>query len=185
MGELAGEHSAPLVDPTITELPADCPNRVERAWTPLMVKAKNTAAVRVGRLLELRLSVGFRNVTFVTEIFAAMDAEIRRLPSDVPVVIAADWRRCRVMSSDASESLVANLSRYNTRVERSGAIASEDSPSAVLQFTRLIREAAHPDRRLFTDPEAMASWLGEVLAPDERRRLAEFLAESGDELKLP
>jgi hypothetical protein len=149
-----------------------------------MTRANNTAVVGVGRLLEVRIAVGFRSVAYVNEVFAAMDAEIRRLPSDVPVVIAADWRRCRVMSSDASESLVANLSRYNARVERSGAIASEDSPSAVLQFTRLIREAANPDRRLFTDSEAMASWLGEVLAPDERRRLAEFLAESVDEPKL-
>jgi hypothetical protein len=145
-----------------------------------MNRVKNTATLHVGRLLELRLAVGFRNVAFVSEIFATMDTEIQRLPASVRVVIAADWRRCRVMSSDASEALVANLARYNPRIERSGAVASEDSPSAVLQFTRLIRESGNPERRLFTNPHEMASWLGEVLAPDERRRLEEFLDESAD-----
>jgi hypothetical protein len=145
-----------------------------------MARVKNTAAIRVGRLLEIRLAVGFRNVVYVRQIFADMATEIEKLAPSVKVVVAADWRFCRVMSGDAGEALVHDLTRYNPRVERSGAIASEDSPSAVLQFTRLIRESANPDRRLFTDASAMAEWLGEVLAPNERRRLADFLEESVD-----
>jgi hypothetical protein len=150
-----------------------------------MIRVKNTATLNVGRLLELRLAVGFRSVAYVSEIFARMDEEIQQLPAAVRVVIAADWRRCRVMSSDASEALVANLARYNPRIERSGAVVSEDSPSAMLQFARLIREGANPDRRLFTNPHEMASWLGDVLAPDERRRLVEFLNESVDGFGSP
>jgi hypothetical protein len=145
-----------------------------------MSNVKNTAFIQVGRLLEIRISVGFRSAAYVTDHFADIDAELKRIPPSERIVIAADWRFCRVMSADAGEVLVSNLTHNNPRVERSAIMASPDSPSAVLQFTRLVRESANPDRRLFTDTDEMASWLGEVLAADERRRLAEFLAESVD-----
>ena len=59
-------------------------------------------------------------------------------------------------------------------------MASVNAPSAMLQFTRLVRESANHQRRLFTDAGEMALWLGEVHAPDERQRLAQFLDEAVD-----
>jgi hypothetical protein len=150
-----------------------------------MARATNTAAIEVGRLVEVRLSVGFRNVEFVSQIFADMDAAIEKLPASAKLVVAADWRFCRVMSSEAGEALVSNLARYNPRIERSAALASENSPSALLQFNRVVRSGANPDRRLFTDRAAMTSWLGEVLTSHERNRLVRFLDEPGDGFDSP
>ncbi|MGA2450799.1 MAG: hypothetical protein ABTD50_19205 [Polyangiaceae bacterium] len=140
----------------------------------------NTAIVNVGRLLEVRISLGFRSAAYVANHFADIDAELERNHRSDRIVIAADWRFCHVMSTDAGEALVASLTRHNPRIERSAIVASANSPSAMLQFARLIRESGNPRRRLFTDAGEMASWLGEVLAPDERQRLAQFLDESVD-----
>ena len=145
-----------------------------------MVCVGNTAIIRTGRLLEIRISLGFRNAAHVANHSADIDAEVRRIPPSERVVIAADWRFCQVMSAAASEALVSSLTHYNPRIERSAIVASANAPSAMLQFTRLVRESANPQRRLFTDAGEMVLWLGEVLAPDERQRLAQFLDESVD-----
>ena len=145
-----------------------------------MVSIGNTAIVNVGRLLEIRVSLGFRSSGYVANHFADIDAELERVPSSDRIVIAADWRFCHVMSTDAGEALVASLTRHNPRIERSGIVASANSPSAMLQFTRLIRESGNPRRKLFTDAGEMTLWSGEVLAPEERQRLAQFLDESVD-----
>jgi hypothetical protein len=145
-----------------------------------MVYVGNTAIVNVGRLLEIRISLGFRNAAFVANHFADIAAEVERIPLVDRIVIAADWRFCHVMSTDAGEALVASLTRHNPRIERSAIVASANSPSAMLQFSRLIRESGNPRRRLFTEAGEMVLWLGEVLAPEERQRLVQFLDESVD-----
>ena len=45
------------------------------------------------------------------------------------------------------------------------------------KIARMIREANHPDRKAFRDPKELLAWLGEVLTPLERARLAELLEE--------
>jgi hypothetical protein len=145
-----------------------------------MIGAVNTVVINVGRLLEVRIGAGYGGVTEVAELFADMARQIHRVPDSVRVVAATDWRACRLMSSDTADAIVANLVRNNVRIERSAGLASSDSPSAFLQFSRVIREGGNPERRLFTDPRSMISWLGEVLTADERRRLTEFLDRPED-----
>lgn len=62
----------------------------------------NTAAIRVGRLLEIRL-LSYQRVADVAAVFDAIGAELARVPSSTQIVTATDFRHCPVMSSDAAE----------------------------------------------------------------------------------
>lgn len=136
----------------------------------------NTAAIRVGRLLEIR-ALSYKSVAEVAALFKTIGGELARVPSSSPIVTVTDWRYCPVMASDAAEFALAGMTKNNARVLRSGALASRDSPIAVLQFLRLVRESRHDSRRLFFDEGELVSWLGEVLTDAEKVRLVEFLNE--------
>ncbi len=138
---------------------------------------ENTAAIHVGRLLELRIAAGYRTAADVEALFDAIDVALSKLPASTRVVIAADWRRCRLMSSKTVELVLRRMSRNNQRTDRSAVLASHDSPTAVMQFFRVVRESNHPNRRLFFDHQDMTAWLDEVLSPQESARLHEFLLE--------
>jgi hypothetical protein len=81
------------------------------------------------------------------------------------------------MESQASERVRERIMMNNARTERSAALASPESPVAVLQFVRLIRESQLPDRKMFYSPSEVVDWLKEVLTPAETERLQQFLAE--------
>ena len=135
----------------------------------------NRCANNVGRLVEIRADSGYRTAEDVDAIFAQIGRETAKLPLELRAVVVTDWRRCPVMSADASARIVPMITRTNPRTERSGAIVSRDSPIAVLQFTRIIIESKNPDRRLFYEPDKLTEWLGEVLNPAENARLRAFL----------
>jgi hypothetical protein len=147
-----------------------------------MFGAVNTVVINVGRLLEVRIGAGYAGASEVADLFAEMARLIHRLPDSVRAVAVTDWRACRLMSSEAAEAIVTHLVRNNPHIERSAGLASTDSPSAHLQFSRVIRETGNPDRRLFTDARMLEQWLGEVLSADERRRLSAFLERSEEAL---
>jgi hypothetical protein len=136
----------------------------------------NTAAIRVGRLLEIR-ALSYRSVGDVTALFKTIGAELARVPSSTQIVTVTDWRYCPVMASEAAEYALAGMTKNNARVLRSGALASRDSPIAVLQFLRLVRESRLDTRRLFFDEDELTRWLGEALNDAEKARLIEFLHE--------
>jgi hypothetical protein len=137
----------------------------------------NTVAIVQGRLLEIRTDAGYRSLQDVEQVTRAIQRESMKVPLNVRVVTVVDWRCCPVMSDDASARLLEHMRTSNPRVERSAALTSQKSSIAVLQFLRLVRESSHPDRRLFFEPEPLVQWLGEVLTPEELKRLREFLAE--------
>jgi hypothetical protein len=141
--------------------------------------AANTAAIHVGRLLEIRANAGYRNVEDVDLLFDIVDKEVAKLPPSVSIVTVADWRRLPIMSTAASDRLLERIARLNDRTERSSALATTEAPSAVLQFMRLIREAKLPDRKMFFDPDALVAWLKDTLTPLETQRLRQFLIENG------
>lgn len=136
----------------------------------------NTAAIRVGRLLEIR-ALSYKSAADVAALFKTIAGEMARVPSGMQIVTVTDWRHCPVMSSDAAEQALVAMTRNNPRVLRSGALASQESPIAVLQFLRLVRESRHESRRLFFDADELSRWLGEVLTDTEKARLTEFLHE--------
>ena len=135
----------------------------------------NTAVVTVGRLLEVRICAGYKSATDVDTLFNAIGAATQRIPMAQRVVVAADWRRCPIMSGEAAQQAVARLTRTNPRTERSAALVLKDSPAAMLQFTRLVREAHHPDRKLLYTTRDMMDWLSPLLSAAETARLKDFL----------
>lgn len=139
----------------------------------------NTVAIREGRLVEVRIGVGYRNEAEVDTMFEAIAAEVRkRPPGSGPLVTVADWRRCALLDERAADRLVKKIASNNPLLTRSAALLPTNSPVAALQFRRMLRETNFEDRRAFTDPAALISWLSEVLTPREQERLRAFLEES-------
>ena len=137
--------------------------------------SENTCELRVGRLLEIRLVKGYETVEDVEHMISMIRANVGKLPEDVRHVTVADWRRCKVLNKEAAARAVEMMRGSNPRTERSAVLHGDSSPTAVMQFLRLVREAENPQRRTFSDPQALLSWVGEVLSPDELRRAREFL----------
>jgi hypothetical protein len=137
----------------------------------------NSANIHIGRLLEIRIDTAYRTAADVDAMFARILAECKKCADDVRFAVVVDWRRCPIMSSEASERHLYWLTRRNPRVERSATLALQDAPSAMLQFLRLVRESQNENRRVFDQAPKLIDWLSEVLTPAEQQRLADFIAE--------
>ncbi len=135
---------------------------------------RNTAEVHVGRLLEIRALAGYRSVADVDALFGALIQAKKGLPYDRYVLIT-DWRRCPVMASEAAQRLIRAMTQNNPSVERSAALTSTKAPTAMMQFTRLVRETNSDARRLFTSSEELLAWVRDVLSPAEMARARFFL----------
>ena len=135
----------------------------------------NTVGIRVGRLMEISVREGFRSVEDVEKQRARITAALDTIPKDQLVVIAADWRQCQLMSPPAANALGPMIGYFNGRIERSAILGSSTSPSAVLQFLRVVRASRHPARRVYEERAPMLTWLGECLTGAERERLIEFI----------
>src|SRR3954467_12514890 len=94
----------------------------------------NTVAIVQGRLLEIRADAGYRSVPDAEQVIRAIQRESVKVSLPARIVIVVDWRRCPVMSDDASARWIDQMRGNNARVERSAALASQKSSIAVLQF---------------------------------------------------
>jgi hypothetical protein len=139
--------------------------------------SRNVAEIRVGRLLEIRAAAGYRTIADVDQLFGALHQEMQKLPSGVRVVTAVDWRFCPLMSPEAAQRIGQLIAANNERTERSAALADRNAALPVLQFLRVVREADHPERRLFFNQVELIQHLTELLSPAELARLHAFLAE--------
>ena len=138
--------------------------------------AANTAKISVGRLLEIRADGGYRTAVEVDRLFGEIEDALRSQNSSGSGHVAVvDWRRCPLMSPEAATRIAQRIAGMNARTLRSAAIARQDAPLAVLQFVRVIRETAHPERKLFFAEAELETWLAEVLTPVEQQRLHAFL----------
>lgn len=137
----------------------------------------NTYGIVVGRLLEVRISESIRTRADVDSWFDGVRTALTHLPPGQRQVVVADWRACPLMSDEAAERALFRLKQANSNMDRSAALATAASPIAVLQFLRLCRSSdATGNRRLFTDPQELTEWLGDVLTDAEGKRLRTFLA---------
>src|SRR5688572_26694864 len=109
----------------------------------------NSCAIRVGRLMEIRVGRGYNSAEDVDEMIRAIAGTLVKVPAGTRVVIAADWRNASLLSPAAAARAHVMLTGVNDRIERSAILASDRSPTAVLQFVRLVIEAEHPSRRVF------------------------------------
>ncbi len=146
-----------------------------------------TVEMKMGRLLEIRVASGFRTVADVDAMFHELASVVAdKSPRSWSGagqrggerhITIADWRQCVIMSTEAAERLQQRMTDTNPNVIRAAAIASYESPSAVMQFLRVVRDSQHEERRLFFEEGQTANWLGEVLTPTEAARLRIFLRE--------
>lgn len=137
--------------------------------------SENTCEITTGRLLEIRVAKGYETLQDVDDMIAMIRACVGRLPENARHVTLADWRGCKVLTKTAASRVIEMMRGTNPRTERSVLLHANDSPTAIMQFLRLVRESDNEQRRLFSDPEAALAWLGEVLAPEELRRARDFL----------
>lgn len=127
--------------------------------------------------MEIRVDRGFQSIDDVEDMRGNITRAFAALAPNVNVVIAADWRRTRLMAGDAADAFGKMIGSFNARIERSGILSSPESPITVLQFLRVVRESKHPNRRLFERLGDLAAYLGDLLTPEEKERLAVFLAD--------
>jgi hypothetical protein len=137
---------------------------------------RNTAEIRVGRLLEVRIDAGYRTVEDVDALFASIATAVRALSAETKHVTVVDWRHCPIMAPDCAAYVVQHMVAVNARTDRSATVAPIEAPVNVLQFTRLIRDSNNPNRQLFNDEASALQWLSEVLTPKELKRAQAFLA---------
>ena len=142
------------------------------------MEKRNTCRIVQGRLMEIDVAVGYRTVADVDEMIGLIGSTLAAQPSRTRVVIAADWRPCKLFTPEVAARALTMLSGVNPRIERSGILHREDQATSVLQVMRLVKESHHPNRRVFTDTTLMGDWLCEVLDLRESRRLREFLSRS-------
>jgi hypothetical protein len=141
-----------------------------------MQTPKNSCRVIEGRLMQIDVAAGYHSVGDVDDMIEMIRAEFARVPGP-QIVIAADWRPCKLFSPEVADRARAMLSSVSPRVERSAILHREDAATSVLQVMRLIREVKFEHRRVFTDPAKMQEWLGELLNERERAQLEAFLAQ--------
>jgi hypothetical protein len=114
---------------------------------------------------------GYRTVSDVDDMIAMIAAEFARIPEPTRIIIAADWRQCRVFTPSVAERATKMLTGSNPRVERSAILHDAGQATSILQVLRIAREAKLQNRRVFTDSAEMRAWLAEVTQPDELDRL--------------
>lgn len=138
-----------------------------------------TMEVRTGRLIELRI----RKLTLAEiPLLLRLMAEGRRRTQNQGIVAITDVRALRTLSPSLFDRTVALLHRNNTGVVRVAVLAPADDALVGAQLARGLQAAANPNRRAFRDVREAEAWLGEVLTPEERARLTEFLREEAQGL---
>jgi hypothetical protein len=138
---------------------------------------RNTCQVVGGRLLEIDVAAGFNQPSDIDDQIALIVGALNTVPSDVKVVIAADWRACRLFTPETAERAIKLFSNLNARIERSAILHRFDQPISVLQVVRLIRETHFDRRKVFTQPDELYAWLDEPLNAAERARLRAFIEQ--------
>lgn len=127
--------------------------------------------------MEIDVAAGYKSIDDVDAMIAMIRAELGRAPAGDRVVIAADWRPCTIFTPAVADRAVAMLTAVVPRVERSAILHRAEHATSVLQVFRLVKESHFDGRRVFTATAPLEAWLGEILGPEERQRLHDFLRE--------
>jgi hypothetical protein len=125
--------------------------------------------------MEIAVDGGYHSPADVEAMTGLIGAQIARLPATTKVIVAADWRGVHLMNPDTAARAHAMLTAQSPRIERSALLVSGTSSTEMLQFVRLVRESAHPSRRIFDHVRGMKTFLSERLESHEATRLDAFL----------
>jgi hypothetical protein len=123
----------------------------------------------VGRLIEVRF---WAPVAADEAAMWRRDHETMMLSSLGSYVLLVDLVDAAVLPPDMVEAYVQSM-RAESRLSRAALVVGA-SPTLSLQIQRMMRDAPHPNRRLFRDMREAEVWLSEVVTPPERMRLREI-----------
>lgn len=109
------------------------------------------------------------------DVIADHRADVRAFASKAGtrIVVLSDCRHLTVMDDDTATAMGQLLQGDNPLLERSAIVLG--TATTHLQFARLIREAANPNRQGFRDPGAALAWLAEILREGELANARDFL----------
>lgn len=124
--------------------------------------------------MEIDVAAGFNQPSDIDDQIQLIIGCMKTAPPQV--VIAADWRPCRLFTPETSERAIKLFSELNARIDRSAILHRFDQPTSVLQVLRLIRETHFDRRRVFTSVDDVYAWLDPALNLEEQRRLRTFYA---------
>ena len=126
----------------------------------------------VGRLIEVRFITPLSDVEFDEFVDKRLQL-MRRLGADRMVCI--DVSRVQVLPVEQADRLIETFRTSRAGLTRNAVLLAPGRAVLALQFTRILRTADNPARRIFTSRELLVKWLAEVLKPVELTRLNVFL----------
>jgi len=132
-----------------------------------------TVSRTVGRLVEVRICTPVIGLEIVA-MAQAVSAEVAKVR--VPIVGITDLRAATVFPVELADQVAVFFRHDSPHIARSGMLTTGGATFA-MQIARVLREAPDPNRRSFSDRFELEAWLGEVLTPEERRRMNTFLNE--------
>jgi len=132
-----------------------------------------TVASTAGKLVEVRIQTPI-TAAELADMKAASVAIFSRLR--IPFAGITDLRAARVLPAELADQVTAFLKRDAPNVMRSAFLVGEGAIFN-MQLDRVLREAASERRRSFRTRAELLAWMGEVLTPEEQRRLTSFLDE--------
>jgi len=91
-------------------------------------------------------------------------------------VICTDLTNARTFSPPIAARFTELMRADNPKVERSGFLLAKNAATFSLQLERMIRESKNPNRRTFSEADALEGWLSPILSFLERGLLRSFLA---------
>jgi hypothetical protein len=99
-----------------------------------------------------------------------------RARSGVKTVCCGDFRDTSLFKPDVFEVFTALLRSDNPAVEAAGHCCR--SPSLLLQLERMMREGAHPGRKVFAEPEQTLAYLAKFVDDEALRSMRKHLTEA-------
>ncbi|NUO51714.1 MAG: hypothetical protein HOV80_22900 [Polyangiaceae bacterium] len=80
-----------------------------------------------------------------------------------------------VYSPPVADKLTELFRKMNSVLARVAILVAPSNATLLMQLGRIVREAANPSRKIFTDAPQARRFLDEVLDAEARRELAAFL----------
>ncbi|MGH7285433.1 MAG: hypothetical protein ACRELY_28255 [Polyangiaceae bacterium] len=109
---------------------------------------------------------------------AAADLRATIVATPGAVVVVSDLSAARAFSQATTDRFVQLMKSDNPKIHRSALLVSPESATLGMQLARMLKEAAHPARRAFTDARELVAWLAPDLNESERAALDVFLSRS-------
>lgn len=107
--------------------------------------------------------------------YAAELGRIAAANAEHSPILCADHRPVIVYSPPVADKLTELFQRMNSVLVRVAILVAPSNATLLMQLGRIVREAANPARKIFTDAPSARRFLDDALDEEARRELAAFL----------